>query len=86
MITEIERKELRKLFQGFYADDVLNILKEKKQTNRNSKPYSLQYIRMVFQGVRKSIDIETAIWELASARKEELKKKESQIRQIIKRS
>ena len=30
MITEIERKELRQLFQGYYADDVLEILKEKK--------------------------------------------------------
>ena len=32
MITEIERKELRELFQGYYASDILKILKNKKIT------------------------------------------------------
>ena len=58
MITEIERKELRQLFQGYYADDVLQILKEKEITNRNGNSHSIPYIRMVFQGVRNNADIE----------------------------
>lgn len=86
MITEIERKELRKLFQGYYAEGVLDLLEEKEIKNRNKKPYSIQYIRMVFQGVRKNLDIESAIWELASERKKEFKKKELQKEQILKRT
>jgi hypothetical protein len=86
MITEIERKELRQLFQGFYADDVLEILKEKKVTNRNGKSHSLPYIRMVFQGVRNNLDIEAAIWQLASERKKEIEQRKLQKQQILKRT
>ena len=85
MITEIERKELRELFQGYYADDVLEILKEKKITNRNGKSHSIPYIRMVFQGVRNNTDIEDAIWQLASERKQEIEAKKLQKQQILKR-
>lgn len=86
MITEIERKELRQLFQGYYAEDVLEILEEKKITNRNGKPHNIQYIRLVFQGVRKNQDIETAIWQLASKRKKELEQQKLQKQQILKRT
>ncbi|MBL4605549.1 MAG: hypothetical protein JKY02_07800 [Flavobacteriaceae bacterium] len=86
MITEIERKELRKLFQGYYAENVLEILQEKKLKNRNGKPYNIQYIRIVFQGVRKNLDIEDAIWQLANEKREEIERKEFQKQQILKRT
>tara|TARA_R110002073_G_scaffold313380_2_gene485269 strand:- start:39913 stop:40176 length:264 start_codon:yes stop_codon:yes gene_type:complete len=86
MITEIERKELRLLFQGYYAEDVLEILEEKKITNRNGKSHNIQYIRLVFQGVRKNQDIETAVWQLASKRKKELEQQKLQKQQILKRT
>jgi len=86
MITEIERKELRQLFQGFYAEDVLEILQEKKIVNRNGKPHNIQYIRMVFQGVRKNQDIEDAIWQLASERKNEIELQQMRKQQIFKRT
>lgn len=86
MITEIERKELRNLFQGYYAEDVLEILREKKTKSRNGKPYNIQYIRMVFQGVRKNQDIEAAIWQLASERKKEIELQKLQKQQILKRT
>ena len=86
MITEIERKELRKLFQGYYAENVLEILQEKKLKNRNGKPYNIQYIRTVFQGVRKNQNIEDAIWQLANEKKEEIERKEFQKQQILKRT
>jgi len=86
MITEIERKELRQLFQGYYAEDVREILEEKKITNRNGKSHNIQYIRLVFQGVRKNQDIETAIWQLASKRKKELEQQKLQKQQILKRT
>ena len=86
MITETERKELRQLFQGYYAEGVLEILQEKKITNRNGKPHNIQYIRMVFQGVRKNPDIEAAIWQLASNRTQEIKQQKLQKQQILKRT
>ena len=86
MITETERKELRQLFQGHYTEDVLEILEEKKITNRNGKPHNIQYIRLIFQGVRKNQDIETAIWQLAVERKKELEEQELQKQQILKRT
>ena len=86
MITEIERKELRQLFQGYYADDVFEILKEKKITNRNGKAHSIPYIRMVFQGVRNNLDIEAAIWQLASERKKEIEQRKLQKQIILKKT
>ena len=86
MITEIERKELRQIFQGYYAEDVLDILEREKITNRNGKPFNIQYIRMVFQGVRKNQDIEAAIWKLADERKRELEYQELQKQRILKRT
>ena len=86
MITEIERKELRELFQGYYTDDILEILKEKKVTNRNGKSHSIPYIRMVFQGVRNNADIEAAIWQLASTRKQEIEQQKLQKQLILKRT
>ena len=78
MITEIERKELRELFQGYYASDILKILKNKKITNRKGKPHTTQYVRMVFQGVRNNSDIEAVIWQLAGKRKQEMERQKLQ--------
>ncbi|MFD2568728.1 hypothetical protein [Pseudotenacibaculum haliotis] len=86
MITETERKKLRLLFQGYYAEDVLDILEEKKITNRNGKPHNLQYIRLVFQGVRNNSDIEVAIWQLAKNRTDEIEKRELEKQQILKKT
>jgi hypothetical protein len=86
MITEIERKELRQLFQGYYTDDVLEILKEKKITNRNGRSHSIPYIRMVFQGVRNNPDIEAAIWQLASERTQEMEEQKLRKQIILKKT
>ena len=86
MITEIEREELRELFQGYYANDILKILEKKKITNRKGKSHSIQYIRMVFQGVRNNSDIEAAVWQLASQRKQEIEQQKFQKQQIFKRT
>lgn len=70
MITEEEREQLKKLFQGRYANDVLNILSRQMVLNRNGEPHNAQYVRMVFQGIRKNKDIEAAIWQLAVKKKQ----------------
>lgn len=72
MITEIEQKHLKEVFQGRYTEDVIKILEERKIVKKNGKPHSAQYIRMVFQGVRNNPDIESAIWDLASKRKKDV--------------
>ena len=84
MITERERIELRKLFQGNYTSDVLLILNEKKIFNKNGSPFNVQYIRMVFQGVRKNQEIESAIWQLAVERKQEIDQQKSRKDLILK--
>lgn len=83
MITEIEQKKLRALFRGHYAEDVLKILNSKHILNRNGEPHNSQYIRMVFQGIRNNADIEAAIWQLATKRKQELEWQESQKRKLF---
>lgn len=72
MITELERKELKELFQGHYADDVLKILSQNMVLNRNGEPHNAKYVRMVFQGIRKNTDIEAAIWQLAAEKKKKI--------------
>jgi hypothetical protein len=78
MITELEQKQLKILFQGHYTEDVLKILNSQHILNRNGQPHNPQYIRMVFQGIRKNTNIENAIWQLAAKRKQELEWKKLQ--------
>ena len=86
MITELERKQLKELFQGHYADDVLKILSQKMILNRNGDPHNVQYVRMVFQGFRKNPDIEAAIWQLAAEKKKKIDIQKTQKQRILKNS
>ncbi|QMU65334.1 MAG: hypothetical protein GKR88_14230 [Flavobacteriaceae bacterium] len=83
MITKLERKQLKDLFQGHYAEDVLNILSQKMVLNRNGEPHNVQYVRMVFQGIRKNSDIEAAIWQLASKKQKEIDFQKQQKQRIL---
>ncbi len=84
MITELEQKELKLLFQGRYTEGVLKILSERKICNRNGEPHNAKYVRMVFQGIRKNSDIESAIWHLAAQRKRELEYQQKRKQKILK--
>ena len=83
MITELEQKELKLLFQGHYTEGVLKILNERNILNRNGKPHNAQYVRMVFQGIRKNSDIESAIWHFASTKKKEMLLQKNQKNSIL---
>lgn len=72
MISENEQKKLKKILFGHYSKEIQNILAEQNVTNRNGVAYSSKYIRMVFQGFRSNIDIESAIWELATEKKNKM--------------
>lgn len=84
MITELERTELKELFQGHYADDVLKILSQNMVLNRNGEPHNAKYVRMVFQGVRKNTDIEAAIWQLAAEKKKKIDIQKAHKQHILK--
>ena len=83
MITGSEQKKLKALFQGRYTEGVLKILSNKNICNRNGEPHNAKYIRMVFQGIRKNADIESAIWELATIRKKELEYQKIQKTKVL---
>jgi len=83
MITELERKELKELFQGHYADDVLTILSQNMVLNRNGEPHNAKYVRMVFQGFRKNTDIEAAIWQHAAEKKKKIDIQKAQKQHIL---
>ncbi|MGB0879505.1 MAG: hypothetical protein ACPGTO_02960 [Polaribacter sp.] len=83
MITGSEQKQLKALFQGRYTEGVLKILSNKNICNRNGDPHNAKYIRMVFQGIRKNADIESAIWELATIRKKELEYQKLQKTKVL---
>lgn len=77
MITELEQKKLKALFQSHYTEEVLKILSERKICNRNGEPHNAKYIRMVFQGVRQNSNIESAIWQVATNKKQKLELQKS---------
>ena len=77
MITELEQKKLKALFRSNYTEEVLKILSERKICNRNGKPHNAKYIRMVFQGVRQNPNIEAAIWQVATNKKQKLELQKS---------
>lgn len=84
MITELEQKELKLLFRGRYTEDVLKILSQRNVCNRNGEPHNAKYVRMVFQGIRRNADIESAIWHLAEQRKREIKYQQQKKQNILK--
>jgi len=83
MITEEEQKLLKALFKGRYTQSVLKILNDRGVLNRNGDPHNAQYVRMVFQMIRKNSDIEAAIWKLAAIRKQTINSQEILKRQIL---
>jgi len=83
MITQKEQIQLREIIGTHYTDAVLDYLNSKGERNRNGHPYSPEYVRMVFQGVRNNTDIENAIWQVAAQKKKEAKKAEKLKKQIL---
>ena len=69
MITKNEQIQLKKLIGSQYSAQVKKILNRKRVKNKFGQPYTAEYIRLVFQGLRNNKDIEAAIWELAVHKK-----------------
>ncbi|WP_298510617.1 hypothetical protein [uncultured Kordia sp.] len=71
MITEKQRKELKKALGYHYTDDVLKILKKRGVTNKKGAPYGRSMIRNVYNGLNGNKEIENAIMELFITKQEE---------------
>lgn len=75
MISKHEQKQLKRFLGAQYSKRVLDILSHKGIKNKQGKPHTAAYIRMVFQGLRNNAEIENAIWELANQNKDVLFKR-----------
>lgn len=74
MINKTDKKTLTKLFGTEYSKEVVELLNKKGITNKRGKPHNEQYVRTVMSGIRENKDVESALWELAGARKDENEK------------
>ncbi len=73
MIKKTRRKELSKFLKGSFINDVLENLEKKGIKNKKGVPFSKMYISHVFNGKNENLDIELAICEVYSVRKEQNK-------------
>jgi len=74
MIHKEQRKKLKEILGYHYTAGVLQILKEKKVTNRRGTAYGTSMIRNVFTGLNENKAIEDAIMELCIRTLAETKK------------
>ena len=80
MISENDRTELKQIIGNRYTGKVKFILSENKDVSCSGKPYSIEFIRQVFNGHIENLDVELAIYELRDkilAKEAKLKKKKS---------
>ncbi|AXT19303.1 hypothetical protein D7030_13215 [Flavobacteriaceae bacterium AU392] len=82
MITPLEKKKLKNFLKSNYAQDVLKVLKKRNVTNRKGNPYSESMIRNVLSG-QENQDIEDAIFEVYSNRKEQYQKKQEEKKRTL---
>lgn len=83
MITITQRNKMKKAFKKGYVFGVQEILEAKKITNKSGNSHSLSYICQVFNGHKNDINIENALIELYSRKKEELAKIRAERKKIF---
>ena len=64
MITNTQRKKLRKGFGTRYTKRIQTYLTDNGLFNKNGNPYSISYINHVFIGRTSDVKIEKAIFEV----------------------
>lgn len=74
MITITQRNKMKKAFKKGYVFGVQEILNTKNITNKSGNAHSLSYICQVFNGRKSDLNIENALIELYSKKREELAK------------
>ena len=76
MITEEDRIKLKVYLKKDYTSAVLGVIEDLELERDNGKPFSISFIRDIFNGRYENIPIETAIYEVARRRKAGLEKLE----------
>lgn len=83
MITITQRNKMKKAFKNGYVCGVQDILDTKKITNKSGNAHSLSYICQVFNGHKSDLNIENALIELYSKKREEHAKMRVERKQIF---
>ena len=83
MITITQRNKMKKAFKNSYVCGVQEILDANKITNKSGNPHSLSYICQVFNGRKSDLNIENALIELYSRKKDELTKIRAERKRIF---
>lgn len=83
MITITQRNKMKKAFKNGYVCGVQDILNTKKVVNKLGYPHSLSYICQVFNGHKSNLEIENALIELYSKKREELAKIRAERKRIF---
>lgn len=65
MISKQERKRLKKILGKEYSEAVSIELSKENAVNKHGQPYTSSHIRIIFNGVRNSPVIESAIYKAA---------------------
>lgn len=81
MITNLERKKIRKSLGANYSSDVLQILCQRGVVNQLGNAHNSEYIIKVFNGKRNNEDVESAIYELVKREKAAKRKRKEILKQ-----
>lgn len=82
MIGKREKNAFKKILGKPYTPYIVSVLQERGVKDASGKDYSLDYIRMVFNGKRDCVEIEEAIIEAVAREKkyqEDLKQKKQEL-------
>lgn len=71
MITETEKKEIKKVLGSRYTTEILDVLRDKDIKSKFGEAYSSSYIRSVLNGNSNNIVIENIIFELYKKKKKQ---------------
>jgi len=74
MISDEDRIKLKVYLKNDYTSAVLNVIKEQGIKRENGKPFSISFIRDIFNGRYENIVIENAFYEVARKRKDDIEK------------
>lgn len=83
MITITQRNKMKKAFKNGYVSGVQEILNTNKITNKSGNQHSLSYICQVFNGQKSDLNIENALIELYSKKREQLAKIRAERKKIF---
>tara|TARA_B100002049_G_scaffold231679_1_gene209776 strand:+ start:2065 stop:2325 length:261 start_codon:yes stop_codon:yes gene_type:complete len=83
MITDEERKKLKKIFGAKHITKIREFFVEKKIHSREGEPYSQSFVSRVFNGRDRHDVVETAIFDAAIDYKMKMQEQEDRRKEIL---